>query len=440
MSQKNLNLGEGPNTQTGDMLRDAALKIEDNFSEVYAHALDTNNPHAVTTAQIGAIHEDQMGVPFGLATLNPDGKLNASQKPRYEWSEIYGKPTGINDTASEDKIIITDDQVTLDVADVVITGNLTVQGATTQINSNTLNIGDNIIVLNQDWPSNMVPTQSGGIEINRGSSPAARWLWNETVDAWSPEGADIANVRELLANAVVAPFGEFTNLSANSASIGVLVSHDAIHANVINAQQINGPVQGNSETASKLTTARLITVEGDAQGLVAFDGSMDVSLVLAIADATTTDRGLVVLSNAIDSLSTTTAATPAAVKTAYDLANDALPRTGGIMTGPIQHTVQAGIEAFGLIQDDATQLHATVNVITLGAANTGVRLPLAAIGTFVYVINAGSQTYMIYPTSGAQIDAEGVDEALAIQPGQKLQLVCTDTDQWYALGGMGFDS
>lgn len=440
MSQKNLNLGEGPNTQTGDMLRDAAVKIEDNFSEVYAHALDTNNPHAVTTGQIGAVHENQLGIPFGVATLDPDGKLNASQKPRYEWSEVYGKPVGINDTASGTKITITDAQVTLNVADTVITGNLTVQGATTQINSNTLNIGDNIIVLNEDWPSNMLPTQSGGIEINRGPLAPARWLWNETLDAWSPEGDDIKNVRELHANAVEGQFGEFTNLAANSASIGVLVSHDAIHANVINAQQINGTVSGNAATASKLATPRLIQVEGDATGLVTFDGSMDVSLVLAIADATTTDRGLVVLNTATDSLSTTTAATPSAVKAAYDLAAAALPSAGGILTGPIMHTVQSGIEAFGMIQNDATQLVATVNVVSTGLANAGVRLPTAQAGTFVYVINASNQTYMIYPATGHQIDQQGVNAAMPIEPGQKLQFVCTDPTQWYALGGMGFDS
>ena len=110
------------------------------------------------------------------------------------------------------------------------------------------------------------------------------------------------------------------------------------------------------------------------------------------------------------------------------------------MTGPISHTVQSGIKAFGLIQAEATQLSATVNVVSTGVANAGVRLPISLAGTFVYVINASNQTYMIYPATGHQIDALGMNAGMAIQGGQKLQFVCTDPTQWYALGGMGFDS
>jgi len=66
---------------------------------------------------------------------------------------------------------------------VVITGNLTVNGSTTTVNSNTVEIGDSIITLNSDETG--TPSQNGGIEIERGTSTNQSLLWNETTSKWS---------------------------------------------------------------------------------------------------------------------------------------------------------------------------------------------------------------------------------------------------------------
>ena len=65
---------------------------------------------------------------------------------------------------------------------VTISGNLIVNGTTTTVNSNTVNIGDNIIVLNSDETS--TPSQDGGIEIERGTQANTVLRWNETSDRW----------------------------------------------------------------------------------------------------------------------------------------------------------------------------------------------------------------------------------------------------------------
>ena len=65
---------------------------------------------------------------------------------------------------------------------VVIAGDLTVNGTTTQVNSNTVNIGDNILVLNSDEAG--TPSQNSGIEIERGTSTNVAFRWNETSDKW----------------------------------------------------------------------------------------------------------------------------------------------------------------------------------------------------------------------------------------------------------------
>jgi hypothetical protein len=76
--------------------------------------------------------------------------------------------------------------ITLDSTEVVVTGNLTVEGTRTDVNVNNLYIEDNIINVNNGES----PTHSGitliyaGLEINRGSANNVAVLYNETSSAW----------------------------------------------------------------------------------------------------------------------------------------------------------------------------------------------------------------------------------------------------------------
>lgn len=64
-----------------------------------------------------------------------------------------------------------------------ITGDLTVNGTTTTINTATLTVSDNIIVLNNDETG--TPSQDAGIEVERGTSTNVAIAWNETTDRWT---------------------------------------------------------------------------------------------------------------------------------------------------------------------------------------------------------------------------------------------------------------
>jgi len=74
---------------------------------------------------------------------------------------------------------------------VVIAGDLTVQGTTTSVDSNTVEIGDSILLLNKDEAG--VPSQSAGFEVERGTSANVQLLWNETTDKFvvtnDPDGS-----------------------------------------------------------------------------------------------------------------------------------------------------------------------------------------------------------------------------------------------------------
>ncbi len=66
--------------------------------------------------------------------------------------------------------------------DIVITGDLTVNGTTTTINTQTLDVADNIITVNSDVTG--TPTQNAGLEVERGTSTNTLLRWNEANDRW----------------------------------------------------------------------------------------------------------------------------------------------------------------------------------------------------------------------------------------------------------------
>jgi hypothetical protein len=78
--------------------------------------------------------------------------------------------------------------------DVIVSGNLTISGTTTSINTETITLNDNIIVLNNNATG--VPTQNAGIEIERGDSANVLIRWNEATNRWgfTNDGTNYHNI------------------------------------------------------------------------------------------------------------------------------------------------------------------------------------------------------------------------------------------------------
>jgi hypothetical protein len=80
------------------------------------------------------------------------------------------------------------------ISDVTIGGNLTVSGTTTTLSTETINLADNIIVLNSNatGPASI----NAGIEINRGSDTNVVLRWNETIKNWelTTDGSSYYNI------------------------------------------------------------------------------------------------------------------------------------------------------------------------------------------------------------------------------------------------------
>lgn len=74
------------------------------------------------------------------------------------------------------------DNVTV-AGDLVVDGNLTVSGSTTYLNTATLTVEDNIVLLNSNATGSAVA--DAGIEVERGDDPNASFFWDESENKWT---------------------------------------------------------------------------------------------------------------------------------------------------------------------------------------------------------------------------------------------------------------
>lgn len=85
--------------------------------------------------------------------------------------------------------------------DVVISGNLTINGDTVTINAGSLEIADESIVLNSDHSG--APSQNVGFVVNRGDAANAVFEWDEGTDRWAFSDGFISGDLEVTGNLVV---------------------------------------------------------------------------------------------------------------------------------------------------------------------------------------------------------------------------------------------
>jgi hypothetical protein len=144
------------------------------------------------------------------AASNSTISINASQISDLASNVV----TSLAGTANEVEVSASAGSITIGLPsnvtigqDLVVTGNLTVSGNVTTVNTEQLDIEDNIITLNSGVTS--APTLNSGIEINRGTSTDVAILWNETTDKWTftNDGTNYANFGDVTAAALIAAAG-----------------------------------------------------------------------------------------------------------------------------------------------------------------------------------------------------------------------------------------
>lgn len=81
---------------------------------------------------------------------------------------------------------------------------------------------------------------------------------------------------------------------------------------------------------------------------------------------------------------------------------------GGVSAGmakALNGDVSATVSAAGTTQATATELTASINVVTTAGASSGVRLLSCEIGDSQEVLNLGANAVTVYPDTGSRINA-----------------------------------
>jgi methylphosphotriester-DNA--protein-cysteine methyltransferase len=131
----------------------------------------------------GAISVTDSGGDGSLSYNNTNGVITYTGPSATDVRAHFSAGTGVTITNGQVAIgqaVGTGSNVTFN--DLTVSGNLTVSGTTTTVNTETINLADNIITLNSNEAG--TPSQNAGIEVERGSSTNVAFQWNETTDVW----------------------------------------------------------------------------------------------------------------------------------------------------------------------------------------------------------------------------------------------------------------
>jgi hypothetical protein len=188
--------------------------------------------------------------------------------------------------------------------DLTVTGNLTVQGNTTTLNTETLAVEDNIIILNSGATGS--PTLNAGIEVERGDSDNVSIRWNETTDKWQftndgttyvniASNTDVANVATSFtvagdsgSNQTITSGTDTLTISGGTGLSSVASATDTITLNLDNTAVTPGSY-GASNTVSTFTV--------DAQGRLTAAGNSTISIIASqVTDFTANARAAISVS------------------------------------------------------------------------------------------------------------------------------------------------
>ena len=257
---------------TGDILNWNGTKWV-NTSSVREHIADTSNPHSVTKAQVGLGSVDNTADSTKnvlsatklttaraitltgdvTGTVNFDGSAGVSITTAVgdnthshdnstitsvDWSKISSKPGPV----------VT---VTL-TGDVTGTANATLTDLSNGTVSVATTIAANSVALGTDTTGNYVANVTAGTYVTKSGTVGEGWSPTINVDATSTNTASKVVARDA---------------SGNFA-----------------AGTITAALAGNAATATKLATARNISLSGDVSGTVSFDGSGAVDITTTVAD------------------------------------------------------------------------------------------------------------------------------------------------------------
>ena len=239
-----------------------------------------------TTARVDSHLSGGTGVTYSTGTISIGQDVGTTADVQFNDVQVDG-------TLTSDDITSTNISV---AGNATITGNLTVQGTTTSIDSNTVNIGDNIIVLNSDETG--APSQNAGIEIERGTSTNVLVRWNETSDIWEftndgstyyPIATDTDDLSEGSTNLyytdarvstrvdTILNHSNHTNISVSKVGNELRLSAASSYGDSDVESYLDGgtstPVLSNTDVNGTLNVSGTVSLDGTANELRFYEGA-----------------------------------------------------------------------------------------------------------------------------------------------------------------------
>ncbi|NBS70173.1 hypothetical protein EBT31_14865 [bacterium] len=314
---------------------------------------------------------------------------------------------------------------------VTVQGDLTVNGSTTTIDTTTLVVEDKNIEIGKVATPTDVTADGGGLTLKGSTDKTITWL--DATDAWTfSEHVNIATAKEYrIAGTKVL---DATSLGSAVVSSS-LTSVGTIGTGVWNGTTIGTGYGGTGQTTytngqlligkTDGTLAKATITQGSGVTITNGDGTITISATgsggtvtavtgtspiassggttpdISIQDATTAQKGAVQLEDSTSSTSTTKAATPNSVKSAYDLANAALPKAGGTLTGDVTLNAQSDLR---FADSDSSNWVAFQGPATV-ASNVTWTLPSAdgTNGQLLGTNGSGTLSWQTPPTSAVSL-------------------------------------
>ena len=166
----------------------AGKKVLEEVSGTITFTTDLNQNLKITTSGSGDIQFDPIGTGViaikGPLQLEAGTNIISSDGNAVHFANPIATDSLTTHSANTDLTITANGTGTVKVNDdVSISGNLTVTGTTTYINTETVQIYDNIIDLNSNFTTGS-PTENAGVRVLRGDEASVVIRWNESTDKW----------------------------------------------------------------------------------------------------------------------------------------------------------------------------------------------------------------------------------------------------------------
>jgi hypothetical protein len=254
---------------------------------------------------------------------------------------------------------------------IVVSGNLTVSGTTTTVNSETIKLADNLIDLNSNFTSG-APTENSGLRIMRGDEPGAQLRWNESTDKWETSADSvnfltIASTTDVSAEATLRTSGDATTLAsgktyADSGDATILASAKS-YADAGDSTEASAR---NVAIAANLVTAKSYADAGDVTTLASGKTYAD-----GIVATEATARGTAVTA------AIATAATAADAKVLVETNARIAAVTAAIATAATAADAKVLVETNARIAADSAEVTARNSAITAGVVTSASKLTTA---------------------------------------------------------------